>query len=150
MRQNSVDSLSCLEILDCPNQYRKNVSLQRLINKVDPHEWYTSSTEILNLDKAIVFARMCPTKVLTLEFENISPPEQCIPSWAGVHAVMQLQQEIKLTNKCYNPVIQGLSTDMNTIYTGINIVEKQTRMLGQDIPVITFDLRKSDSETGMN
>ena len=141
MRQKSVDSLSCLEILDCPNQYRKNVSLQHLINKVDPHEWYSSSSEILNLDKAIVFARMCPTKVLTLEFENTSPPEQCIPSWAAVHAVMQLQQEIMLTNIGYNPVIQGLPIDMNTIYTGIKIVEKQTRMLGQDIPVTTFDLQ---------
>ena len=38
MRQKSVDSLSCLEILDCPNQYRNNVNLQHLINNVDPDE----------------------------------------------------------------------------------------------------------------
>ena len=140
-REKSVDTLSCLEILDCPNQYRKNLSLQHLINKVDPHEWFSSSNKSLNLDKAIIFARMCPTKVLTLEFETMSPPEQCITSWAGVHAAIQLQQEIKLTNIGYNPVIQGLPTDMNTIYTGIKIVEKQTRMLGQNTPVITFDLQ---------
>lgn len=140
-KRKSVDSLSCLEILDCPNQYRKNVSLQHLINKVDSHKWYCSSNEILTLVKAIIFAQICPTKVLTLEFENISPSEQCIPSWAGVHAIMQLQKEVKVTNLGYNPVIQGLPTEMNTIYTGIKIVEKQTRMFGQATPVITFDLQ---------
>ena len=84
---------------------------------------------------------MCPKKVLPLEFENISPTGQCTPSWAGVHAIMQLQEEIKATNIGYNPVIQGLPTDMNTIYTGIKIVEKQIIMLGQDKPVITFALQ---------
>ena len=38
-------------------------------------------------------------------------------------------------------MIQGLPTDMNTIYTGIKIVDNQTRMLGQSTPVITFDLQ---------
>ena len=141
MRQRSVDSLSCLEILDCPNQYRKHVSLQHLIQKVNSHAWFHSSDKFLTLDRAIIFARMCPTKVLTLEFEDIPASEQCIPSWAGVHAFMQLKEEVKVTNLGYNPVIQGLPIDMNTIYTGIKIVEKQTRMLGKDIPVITFDLQ---------
>ena len=54
---------------------------------------------------------------------------------------MQLSTDIKMTSLGYNPVIQGLPTDMNTIYTGIKIVEKQTRMLGQNTPVITFDLQ---------
>ena len=42
-----------------------------------------------------------------------------------------------MTNLGYSPVIQGLLTDMNTIKK----VENQTRMLGQNTPVITFDLR---------
>ena len=78
---------------------------------------------------------MCPTKVITLEFENLSESEQNIPSWAGVRAIMQFSTEMKMTNLGYNPVIQGLPTDMNTIYTGIKIVENQTRMLGQSTPV---------------
>ena len=140
-RQKSTDTLSCLEILDCPNQYEKNVSLKHLTEKIDLNNWYASSQEILTLDRAMIFARMCPTKVITLEFENLSESEQNIPSWAGVRAIMQFSTEKKMTNLGYNPVIQGLPTDMNTIYTGIKIVENQTRMLGQSTPVITFDLQ---------
>ena len=140
-RQKSTDTLACLEILDCPNQYKKNVSFEHLTQKVDLSKWYDSSNEVLTLDRAIVFASMCPFKVMTLEVGNISILEQCIPSWAGMHAIMQLSKEVKMTSLGYNPVLQGLPTDMNTIYTGIKIVEKQTRLLGQNTPVITFDLQ---------
>ena len=78
---------------------------------------------------------------MTLEVENVSESEQCVPSWAGIHAIMQLSKEVKMTSLGYNPVLQGLPTDMNTIYTGIKIVEKQTRLLGQNSSVITFDLQ---------
>ena len=41
---------------------------------------------------------MYPTKVITLEFENLSESGQNIPSWAGVRAIMQFSTEMKMTN----------------------------------------------------
>ena len=41
----------------------------------------------------------------------------------------------------YDPVIRGIATDVNTIYTGLKVSEGQMKQLGQDTPVITFDLQ---------
>ena len=41
----------------------------------------------------------------------------------------------------YNPVVRGIPTDTNTIYTGLKVIEGQIKQLGQDVPVITFDLQ---------
>ena len=49
---------------------------------------------VLTLDGAIVFARLCPIKVKRLDPESLLELEQYIPSWAGVHAIMQLYTDI--------------------------------------------------------
>ena len=45
-----------------------------------------------------------------------------------------------MTTTGYNPVVCGIPTDANNIYTGLKVTENQMMQLGQDIPVITFDL----------
>ena len=46
-----------------------------------------------------------------------------------------------MTTTGYNPVVRGIPTDANTIYTGLKVTEGQMKQLGQNIPVITFDLQ---------
>ena len=85
--------------------YKNNFSLEHLSQKVDLHYWYDSSKEVIKLDRAIVFARMCLMKVISLELENPSESEQCIPSRAGVHATLQLSKEIKKTTVVYGIIL---------------------------------------------
>ena len=46
-----------------------------------------------------------------------------------------------MMTKGYNPVVRGIPSDANTIYNGLKVTEGQMKQLGQDIPVITFDLQ---------
>ena len=46
-----------------------------------------------------------------------------------------------MTTTGYNPVVRGIPTKANTIYTGLKVTEGQMKQLGQNIPVITFDLQ---------
>ena len=75
--------------------------------------------------------------------ENRGPPKQSLPSWSGFHAVIsyKFEEPSPMTATGYNLVVRGIPTDANTIYTGLKVTEGQMKQLGQDIPVITFDLQ---------
>ena len=75
--------------------------------------------------------------------ENHGPPKQSLPSWSGFHAVLsyKFEEPSPMTTTGYNPVVRGIPTDANTIYTGLKVTEGQMKQLGQNIPVITFDLQ---------
>ena len=46
-----------------------------------------------------------------------------------------------MTTTGYNPVVRGIPTNANTMYTGLKVTEGQMKQLCQDMPVITFVLQ---------
>ena len=66
-----------------------------------------------------------------------------LPSWSGLHKVpsYKFEELSTMTTTGYNPVVRGIPTDANTIYTGLKVTEGQMKQLGQVIPVITIDLQ---------
>ena len=118
--------------------------MSHLSGKIDVQSWFPADrSQILTLERAWIFARMCSRKIFTLEIEPLDAVQQCIPGWGGFHAILQFNfnEERSKTTVGYNPVVPNIPTHMNTIYTGMKMIKRQMQMLGQDIPVITLDLQ---------
>ena len=142
-RQKSIKNLVGTDVLECPNRYAKNMDTTHLRGKINHEMWFSDEQQSISIDKAIVFARLCPTRILEVDFKPLRDDEQKVPSWKGMHAVLRHTFSETSTKSTigYNPVIRGNPTDWNTIYTGLKLVEQQMWTIGQDIPVITLDLQ---------
>lgn len=142
-RQKSIKHLDTTEILECPNKGKKHADLSHLTNKVNVNTWFPEAESAASLNRTILFARMCPSKIIDLQFESMNTSDQKIPSWKGVHAILSYKFDDRSAKTVigYNPIIQGIPTDWNTIYTGLKMVEKQMSLIGQQTPVTTLDLQ---------
>ena len=81
--------------------------------------WFTEEESSESFERMIVFARICPSKIIDLQFNTKEISNQKIPSWKGVHATTEK------TVIGYNLIIHGRPTDWNTIYTGLKLIGKQ-------------------------
>lgn len=131
------------DLLECPNRYKRTANMSHLKGKIDAKSWMVEERPILSLNKSIMFARLCPVKILEVDIVPSAPEEQCIPGWKGCQAILRHKFENgpSKTTIGYNPVVQGIPTDWNTIYTGLKLIEKQMRTIGQETPVVTLDLQ---------
>ena len=84
-----------------------------------------------------------PQKLYRLDIKSYGLPKRSLPSWSDFHTVLscKFEESSPMTTAGYNPVVRGIPTDANTIYTGLKVTEGQMMQLDQDIPVITFDLQ---------
>ena len=140
VRSRTVETLKCLDILNCPNKFAKGI-FQHLTKKVNVGAWFATYNSSLNRDW--VFTRLCPTNIFTLDFEPVAANEQTMPGWGGFNAILQYTagEERHPTSIGYNPVVPGLPTNADTLYTGLKMIEQQMKTLGQDTPVVTLDLQ---------
>ena len=55
--------------------------------------WFTEAEGSASFDRTIVFARMCHSKIMDLQFDPIEISNQKIPKWKGVHAMLSFKSE---------------------------------------------------------
>ena len=102
--------------------------------------WFTEEEGSASFDRTIVFARICPSKIMDPYFDPIEISKQKIPSWKGVHTMLSFKTEDTTEKKT---VIgnKGRPTDWNTIYTGLKRIEKQMQLMNQQAPLTTIGLQ---------
>ena len=101
IRRKSVKHLETTNILQVPNKGKRFVDLGHLTGKVNVNAWFTEEEGAASFDRTIVFARMCPSKIMDLQFDPIEISNQKIPSWKGVHAMLSFKSEDKTEKNCY-------------------------------------------------
>ena len=65
--------------------------------------------------------------------------QQKIPSWSAFNTMVSCGAP-STTEVRYCPMINGTSTDYNTVYTFMKQVQQMMSSLGQEYSVVTFDL----------
>ena len=65
--------------------------LGHLTGKVNVNAWFTEEEGSASFDRTIVFARMCPSKIMDLQFDPIEISNQKISSWKVVHAMLSFK-----------------------------------------------------------
>ncbi len=85
---------------------------------------------------AWILCRMCPTELFSADFAPMG--EQIVPSWTAfnIHVTSRVPEK---TNIGYCPMIPCPASDMNTIYTLMEPIQKMMRTLGQLNSVLTLD-----------
>ena len=105
-------------------------------------EWFHDNPEHLirgNLvDLAWTLVRLTPVKLATLDMQP-KEDDKRLNSWTSFNAAVYNTPH-EITKIGYCPLIPGSSTDYNTIYTVLKMVQEMVRNLGQEDCVITFDL----------
>ena len=104
---------------NAPNTYQKLKTLHHLVGKVNVKEWFHHQKPTISMDRALIFCKLCPPKLDKLDIKSYGPPEQSLQSWLGFHAVLSynFEEPSPVTTTGYNPVVRGIPTDANTIYT---------------------------------
>ena len=128
-------------MLNC-HIYGKKPSVIQYLNQIK-QDWYhanTSQDEDANKrDFAWVFTRLLPTKLFEVELEPMTADQQKIPSWSAFNTMVSCGAP-STTEVVYFPMINGTSTDYNTVYTVMNQVQQMMSSLGQEYSVVTYDL----------
>ena len=88
---------------------------------------------------AWVLTRLLPTKSFEVELEPMTADQQKIPSWSAFNTMVSCAAP-STTEVGYCPMINGTSTDYNTVYTFMKQVQQMMSSLGQEYSVVTFDL----------
>ena len=134
---------SGINMLDCPNQYKVHTAPSHLLGRVNVNSWFFVQDEKLTTEKLYVLARLFPTKIYDSDIKALDPKEQSIPSWKSFHAVLQYKfdQQPQNTTIGYNPIIRGIPTQKNTIYTALKLIERQMKAVGGFPPITTLDLQ---------
>ena len=65
--------------------------------------------------------------------------QQKIPSWSAFNTMVSCEA-LSTTEVGYCPMINGTSTDYNTVYTVMKQVQQMMSSIGQEYSVVTFDL----------
>ena len=78
-----------------------------------------------------------------MDIKPLIPKDQNIRSWKGFYAVLQYRfdQHPPKTSVGYNPIIRGIPTETNTIYTRLNLSERQMGTVGGFPPITILDLQ---------
>ena len=141
-RRKSVE-MRMFDLSEYPNKFRRKTELKHLAGNVDTSAWQADICTAISIDTALSVARLCPIKILEIEVQRNGPEQQAIPGWSGFHAIINYKfgSHLPETVIGYNPVVRGTPADLDTIYTGLKIIEKQMRAMGQDYPVTTLDLQ---------
>ena len=87
-RLKSVKHLETYGILECQNKRKKYTDLGHLTNKVNVHAWFPEAESTASLNRTIIFVKICPSKIIELQFESLNTCSQNIPSWKSVHAIL--------------------------------------------------------------
>ena len=134
---------SGLNMLDCPNQHQVHTAPSHLLGRINVNSWFFVQDEKLTTEKLCVLARLFPAKIYDIDIKALNPKEQSIPSWKGFHAVLQYKfhQQPQKTMIGYNPIIRGIPTQKNTIYTALKLIERQMDAVGRFPPITTLDLQ---------
>ena len=61
-----------------------------------------------------MFARMCPSKIMDLQFDPIEISNQKIPSWKGVHAMLSFKSEDTTEKKTLLGITRSFRGDQQT------------------------------------
>ena len=128
---------------DCPNKHKVHTTTGHLLGRVNVNSWLTSTDEKFTLDRLYIIARLCPTKIFEVDIKPLTPKDQNIPSWKGFYAILQYKfdQHPPKTTVGYNPIIRGIPTKKNTIYTGLKLIKRQMGTAGELPLVTTLDLQ---------
>ncbi|KAK3698753.1 hypothetical protein QZH41_004049 [Actinostola sp. cb2023] len=141
-KKRSLDSVNTSdEILEC-SAYGKRPVVAAFLGQLEPKPYHNNSdiyTSSCRMDLTWVLARMSPTTLFTEENEH-QETTQSIPSWSGFNSML-FPETTRPTVIGYCPMINGLSTELSTVYT---VMKKNTQLmcarLHQEDVVITFDL----------
>ena len=126
-----------------PNRFKKQGQISHLKSKVDiPKRFASNKDASEQLNRDMVFLRLCPPKNLTIELEPLKAEDQNVPGWGGFNAILNFTNQAKgKTTIGYNPVVPGLPNNHDMLYTGLKNIERQVATLGQTTPAITLDLQ---------
>ena len=126
------------KLLSLSNTSRKP-STTDLFGKVDL-QWFVNTDcaakeEANLLDNAWILARMCPDKLFEITIDN---PDQVVPSWTAFNISVATKNPA-ISEVGYCPMIPAQASDMSTIYTVLDTVDKLMYKLDQRHAVLTFD-----------
>ena len=138
-----LQNLSGIDMIHCPNKNKVHTAPAHLLGRVNVNSWLTSTDENLTLDRLYIVACLCPTKIFEVDIKPLTPKDQNIPSRKGFYAILQYKfdQHPPKTSIGYNPIIRGIPTEKNTIYTGLKLIERQMGTVGEFPPITTLDLQ---------
>ena len=129
-------------MLNCHIYGKKNPSVIQYLNQIKQY-WYHANTsqdkDANKQDLAWVLTRLLPTKLFEVELEPMTADQQKIPSWSALNTMVSCGAP-STTEVRYCLMINGTSTDYNTVYTFMKQVQQMMSSLGQEYSVVTFDL----------
>ena len=125
--------VSCQTMLNCP-------SVIQYLNQIK-QDWYHANTsqdkDANKRNLAWVLTRLLPTNIFEVELEPMTADQQKI--WSAFNTMVSCGAP-STTEVEYFPMINGTSTDYNTVYTVTKQVQQMMSSLGQEYSVVTFDL----------
>ena len=140
-RRRSVDQRArrTSQIIRCPNLHGKNPGPIHLKGSV-LIDWYVSCSSeheaSRQLDLAWVFLRLCPTKLLEIDFQRSE--KQKMPGWTVFHALISTKVYFP-TSIGYCQAIAAPPSDLNTVYTVLKRADSMFQRLGQSEVILTWD-----------
>ena len=114
IRRKSVKHLETTNILQVLNKVKRFVDLGHLTGKVNVNALYMEEEGSASFDRTIVFARVCPSKIIDRQFDPIEKYNQKIPSWKGVHAMLSFKSEDTTEKKLLLGITRSFRGDQQT------------------------------------
>ena len=112
-------------MLNC-HIYGKKTSIIQYLNQIK-QDWFHTNTSLdedaSKRDLAWVLTRLLSTKLFDVELEPMTADQQKIPSWSAFNTMVSCGAS-STTEVGYCPMINGTSTDYNTVYTVMKKVQQ--------------------------
>lgn len=134
LQSDQLGDLLCLETYVKPTQRAKPGVLPHAANIEKLYRELLEGSK--HLEITYFLSRILPVALHEL---NITPQEQCVPSWSAFNVRHQSTTGIKRSNIGYCPMLDYKSTEPATVYTVLKMIQKISTHLEQRNAVITFD-----------
>ena len=131
----------CDEILEC-SAHGKRPIVTDFLGQIGTESFHTTTDAYRSscrMDLTWAIGRMSPTKLFDITEVTREEADQLVPSWSGFNSMLfpSTTQPIVIG---YCPMINGSSTELNTVYTVMKKAQNICSSLQQRDMVITFDL----------